>query len=332
MSIKFPKGRTFDALVVGRAGMDLYPQPDGSKIRSANLFQSDMGGSAGNTAVALARHGMRAALWSAFSRDPVGDFARQSLRAYKVDTSYCFDAPEGTRTSLALVENRLEGFETIIYRNNAADFAIKAGQIKLELLQSCRCLIISGTALAQEPSRSAVMQALQLARTAGCPSILDIDYRPYSWSSANEQQRVYSQAAQACDMLVGNDEEFGVMAGSLPAGVAAAQRLAREHGKVCVYKMGERGSVTYKQDERIATGVFPVQARKPVGAGDAFMGSLVAALLQDTELDVALRRGSAAAALVVSRFGCASAMPTTQELDEFMASHSEREAKLDAWH
>ena len=176
------------------------------------------------------------------------------------------------------------------------------------------------------------MQALQLARTAGCPSILDIDYRPYSWSSANEQQRVYSQAAQACDMLVGNDEEFGVMAGSLPAGVAAAQRLAREHGKVCVYKMGERGSVTYKQDERIATGVFPVQARKPVGAGDAFMGSLVAALLQDTELDVALRRGSAAAALVVSRFGCASAMPTTQELDEFMASHSEREAKLDAWH
>ena len=60
-------GRT--VLVVGRAGMDLYPLPDGSTIEAATGFVSDVGGSAGNIAVALARLGGKAALLSAFSDD-----------------------------------------------------------------------------------------------------------------------------------------------------------------------------------------------------------------------------------------------------------------------
>ena len=324
MIINFPTSeRKFDVLVVGRAGMDLYPQPDGSKINSASLFQSDMGGSAGNSAVALARHGLRVALWSAFSKDPVGDFARRSLASYSVDTRYCFEAPEGTRTSLALVENLLDGFETVIYRNDAADFSISPEQITEAILSDCRCLLISGTCLAQEPSRSAIFLALELAAVVSCPVVLDIDYRPYSWGSTDEQQQVYQDAALASDVIVGNDEEFAVMAGSMADGVQLAQYLAREADKTCIYKMGANGSITYEDDEQLRTGIYPVQARKPVGAGDAFMGSMLAALMQGIDLPQALRRGSAAAAMVVSAFGCASAMPDSAALEEFMASRQE---------
>ena len=318
MPITFPANRDYDALVVGRAGMDLYPQPDGTKTHAAGVFHADMGGSAGNTAVALARHGLRVGLWSAFSQDPVGDFARQQLEVYGVDTRYCFAAPEGTRTTLALVENRLEGFESVIYRNNAADFHIQAEQLRPEMLAASRCLIVSGTGLAQEPSRSAIFASLALARAHGCPSVLDIDYRPYSWASRAQEQEVYNQAARNCDIIVGNDEEFAVMAGSPAAGLATARALARDHVQICIYKMGERGALTLHRDGEFATGIFPVQARKPVGAGDAFMGSLMAALLAGADLPIAVRRGSAAAALVVSRFGCAGAMPTSAELEQFL--------------
>ena len=324
MIINFPTAkRKFDVLVVGRAGMDLYPRPDGSKINSAQLFQSDMGGSAGNSAVALARHGLRVALWSAFSKDPVGDFARQSLASYSVDTSYCFEAPEGTRTTLAMVENVLDGFETVLYRNNAADFCIRPQQITEAILSDCRCFLVSGTCLAQQPSRSAIFRALDLANEVNCPAVLDIDYRPYSWGSAEEEQQVYQNAARACDVIVGNDEEFAVMAGSMVGGVQMAQNLARDAGKTCVYKMGANGSITYQGDEQLRTGIYPVPARKPVGAGDAFMGSMLAALMQGIDLAQALRRGSAAAAMVVSAFGCASAMPNSAELEEFMGARQE---------
>ena len=61
-------------IVVGRAGIDLYPFPPGTQITSAKTFSSDIGGSAGNIAVALARSGQKVELLSSLSTDAIGDF------------------------------------------------------------------------------------------------------------------------------------------------------------------------------------------------------------------------------------------------------------------
>jgi hypothetical protein len=78
----WPADRPGPVFVVGRAGMDLYPIPVGSKIKMAHQFQADLGGSAGNIAVALARRGVPVQLLSAESADPAGDFVRAQLHAY----------------------------------------------------------------------------------------------------------------------------------------------------------------------------------------------------------------------------------------------------------
>ena len=318
MPIKFPPQRAFDVLVIGRVGMDLFAHPQGSSTDEANFFQADMGGSAGNTAVALARHNLNVALWSALSQDPVGAFARRMLENYGVDRRYCFDAPAGTRTTLAMVENRLENFQSVIYRNNAADFHIRREQISREILMDCRCLIVSGTALAQFPSREAIFRTLELAREAGCPSLLDLDHRPYTWNSLTEEQQIYTRAARLCDAVVGNNEEFAIVSGSPKTAEDSARMLAEKYCRFCIYKMGEHGSITFTKETSWRTGIFAVNACKPIGAGDAFMGTLVATLLKGDDLRSAVIRGSAAAALVVSKFGCAAAMPTNKELDIFL--------------
>jgi 5-dehydro-2-deoxygluconokinase len=71
----------------------------------------------------------------------------------------------------------------------------------------------------------------------------------------------------------------------------------------------------------VRTGVYPVRALKPTGAGDAFLGSLLAARAAGHGVTDAVLRGSAAAAIVVGRVGCAPAMPTTAELDAFLSAH-----------
>ena len=58
-------------LIVGRAGMDLYPEPPGTRITEATKFTADLGGSAGNIAVAIARHGRDAALVSVLALEIV---------------------------------------------------------------------------------------------------------------------------------------------------------------------------------------------------------------------------------------------------------------------
>src|SRR5262249_6329700 len=153
------------------------------EIELAEHFGSDVGGSAANIAVALARQGVRVALISPLSDDAVGRFVRATLDRYGVDTSRCRAVAGGYRTSLALAETRASDCEVVIYRNGAADFQLAAVDVDQDFVASASVLIVTGTALAVEPSRGAAMQAIDSARAAGTFVAFDIDYRPYSWTS-----------------------------------------------------------------------------------------------------------------------------------------------------
>ena len=122
-------------------------------------------------------------------------------------------------------------------------------------------------------------------------------------------------------MIVGNDEEFGFMAGGIEKGLDKARELARRPGRIVIYKMGEAGAITFADGAEFRTGIYPVTAVKPNGAGDSFMAGLLASLAEGYDLRTAVLRGSACASVVVSRPGCAPAMPTTQQLQDFLAGH-----------
>jgi 5-dehydro-2-deoxygluconokinase len=314
------KGGSF--LVIGRAGMDLMPDPPGTPIEAATRFVSALGGSSANIAAALTRQGCEAALLSCLSDDAVGRFCLAELDRYGIDRRHVRLTRGEARTSLALSESLLEGHQTVIYRNGAADFALTVADVEAVDVAAFSALVVTGTALAADPSRTATLRALELVRAAGLPLILDLDYRPYSWASRDEAARVCGQAAALCDIVVGNDVEFGVLAGDEAHGIDHAWRMASSGAQVVVYKMGEDGALTFAEGREIRTGIFPTTPLKPTGAGDAFLGAFLAALARGWDTGDALRRGSAAAAMVVGRVGCAPAMPDAEELDRFLAAHS----------
>ena len=308
------KGSRF--LVLGRAGMDFYADPPGTKLELANRFVSSLGGSAANIAVAIARLGGEASLFSAVSDDAVGRFILHQLRHYGIGVDHVGIELGQVRSSLAVVETRNDNCQNVIYRNGAADFEITEAAVTSVPFSNFDALIVTGTALAKHPSRSATLKAMALARAVGLNIILDVDYRPYSWTSAEEASAVGLQAVNLSDLIVGNDVEFDVLADGV-SGQVEAQKIAQQ-GMTVVYKMGERGAVTYQRDLKFETPIFPVTALKPTGAGDSFMGAMVTGLAAGLSMEQAVRRGAAAAAIVVSRVGCAPAMPTPAELDLFL--------------
>jgi 5-dehydro-2-deoxygluconokinase len=313
------RGKRF--LVLGRAGMDLYPDPPGTRIEDAVRMVACLGGSSGNIAAALARQGARVSMLTKLSDDAIGRFTRAELAKYGIDDAYVSVAGGGARTTLAFAETRVEDHQSVLYRNGAADFSLSVDDVAAVDFGAFDALIATGTALAMEPSRGAVLAAFDLARAAGVPVVLDIDYRPYSWPSAEVAAATYARAAGLCDVVIGNDVEFGVLAGSVGEGLARARELAAGSVQIVVYKRGEDGAVTFADGVEYRTGIYPVTALKPTGAGDAFMGSFICALADDVDVRGAVLRGSAAAAIVVGRVGCAPAMPTPSELNEFLAGH-----------
>ena len=308
-------------MVLGRAGMDLYADPPGAETEHAGAFTTALGGSSANIAVAIARQGGKASLVTAVSDDAIGRFVRNQLDDYGVDSAMVRTIGGQVRTSLALVETRLENCQSVIYRNGAADFEVTEEDVAAIDYTDFGAFITTGTCLAAEPSRTATFRAIDAARAAGIPVILDLDYRPYSWPTMADTGEICLRAANKADILVGNDEEFATLAGDREAGKQLAAKLAEQNNALVVYKMGERGSVTHDGPRTIETGIYRVDALKPTGSGDAFLGNFISALAAGRPLEESLRRGSAAAAMVVSTVGCAPAMPNARQLEEFMTHH-----------
>ena len=307
------------ALVVGRAGMDIYPVPDGTRIEDAESLVTDVGGSSGNIAVTIAKQGCRVMLMAAVSDDGVGRFVTRSLAGYGVDTRHCHVTTGLERTSLALAESTTESPDVVIYRNDAADLAITPEHADAVDMEAVGVIIITGTALSREPSRSACDRLLSRARAASCPVILDVDYRPQAWASLDEARQVLSAMAGEVDMPVANDEEFDIISGG--GGRLFAGELAA-NGALTLYKMGEGGCDILDRQAATHVGIFRVAALKPFGSGDAFLGTIIATLATGAGIEDAVRRGAAGAALAVSRRGCATAMPNGDEIDDFMSSRT----------
>jgi 5-dehydro-2-deoxygluconokinase len=306
-------------LVLGRCGMDFYADPPGTLIEEAERFTAALGGSAANIAAGIAKLGGTAALVSVVSNDAVGRYTVNQLRHYGVETQHVRSVGGEARNSLAVVETRNVDCQSVIYRNGAADFALSEDDVNDIPFKKYGALIVTGTALAAEPSCGAALRAIALARAAGIAVILDIDYRPYSWISDEDAATICVHAASLCDIVIGNDVEFAVMARN-GDGLAFARQLARKPSKIAVYKMGDKGSITLSDRQSFETGIDTVEALKPTGAGDAFMAGFVTGLATGLDLIASVRRGTAAAAITVTRVGCAPAMPAAEELDDFIAT------------
>jgi len=309
-------------VVIGRAGMDFYADPPGTKTEEAVNFFASLGGSSANICVAICKQGGNASLVTRVSDDAIGRYCLNQLDHYGIDRTHVHSEGGEYRNSLAVVESRIEDHQSIIYRNGAADFQMTIEDVEAVDYSAYAALITTGTVLAAEPSRSAAFRAFALAKEAGLPLIFDVDYRPYSWVSAEDAAETYSKAAELCDIIIGNDVEFGFVAGDYNRGLHKARDLAQSTASIVVYKKGELGAITITPDEEIKTGIYPVEALKPTGAGDSFMGGFIASMANGYDLKASVLRGSACAAIVVANVGCAPAMPTVDELETFLSSHA----------
>ena len=132
-------------LVIGRAGMDFFPHPAGTKTEEAVEFRSGLGGSAANTAAGICRFGGKADLVTCVSDDSVGRYCLNQLDHYGVGRSHIRSVGGEFRNSLAVYESRVEDHQTVIYRNGAADFEMSVEDIDAIDFSKFGALITAGT-------------------------------------------------------------------------------------------------------------------------------------------------------------------------------------------
>jgi len=333
------KERTLDLICMGRAAVDLYGEQIGSRLEDVQTFAKYLGGSPTNTAVGASRLGLRAGLISRVGDEHNGRFVRETLVREGVDVSCLATDPQRLTALVFLSIKDADTFPLLFYRQQCADMALCEDDIHPDYLASAQALVVSGTHLSQPVPRAACLKAMRAARAAGTKVVLDIDYRPVLWglTSPGLGERRYvasaavSEQLQAvlplCDLIVGTEEEVHIAGGTTDS-PAALRRLRELSAALLVMKRGPMGCVAFpgaipdELDAGIAGPGFPVEVYNVLGAGDAFMAGLLRGWVRGEPLADALRYANACGALVVSRHGCAPAMPSWDELAFFLAQGS----------
>jgi 5-dehydro-2-deoxygluconokinase len=312
-------GRTLDVLTFGRSGVDLYPQQIGVSLEDVESFGKYLGGTTANVAVAAARLGERTAIITGVGNDPFGRFVRRELRNLGVDDRYVVPNSEYA-TPVAFCEIfPPDDFPLWFYRKpSAPDLQITPDDIDFEAVRDTRLMWLSVSGLSEEPSRSAHFAVLA-ARERRRFTVLDLDYRPMFWETAEQATEQVQRALPYVTVAVGNREECEVAVGeSEPE--RAADALLAAGVELAVVKQGPDGVLAKTRSERVESPPIPIRPLNGLGAGDGFGGSLCHGLLAGWPLDKVLRRANAAGAIVASRLECSTAMPTESEIDLLLES------------
>lgn len=331
------QSRALDLIVLGRAAVDFYGQQVGARLEDETSMAKYLGGSSGNIAFGTARQGLKSAMLTRVGNEHMGRSVRETLSRAGVDVSHVVTDPERLTALVILGIKDQETFPLIFYRENCADMAISTEDFDADFIQSARALVITGTHFSTEQVNRVSRQAIEYARAGGVRTVLDIDYRPVLWGLTTrgdgETRFISSESVTAhlqsivplFDLIVGTEEEFHIAGGSTDT-LEALRNVRRVSDAVLVCKRGPlgcsvfTGSIPDDLDDGITVKGVRVDVLNVLGAGDAFMSGFLRGWIRGESYEQCCRYGNACGALVVSRHGCAPAMPTAEELDYYIAN------------
>ena len=332
--------KTLDVICIGRVAVDLYGQQIGSRLEDMSSFAKYLGGSSGNVAYGTARLGLQSAMLARVGNEHLGLFLRETLQGVGCDTTHLITDPQRLTALAILGIKDKETFPLVFYRDNCADMALTSADISEAFIASAHALAITGTHLSHPQTREAVLTALDYAGKHNLKRCLDIDYRPVLWGLTNpgdgETRYIASDTVSVnlqavlphFDLIVGTEEEFHIAGGSTNTREALLRVRSLTHATL-VCKRGAMGCAVFdgdipaSLDQGITVEGIRVEVLNVLGAGDAFMSGLLRGYLRGKTWQQACTYANACGALVVSRHGCAPAMPTFEELTYYLA-HAEQ--------
>jgi ribokinase len=289
----------WDVVVVGSANLDVVlrvaavPAPGETVLASGRSLGP--GGKGANQAVAAARSGARTALVACLGDDDGAAVLRAGLADAGVDLSLVRTSPSGTGTAYVVVDDVGEN----------AIVVDAAGNADLRVLHDPDRAALGAATVVLAQLEVPVEVVTEAATAARGLVVLN----------AAPARALPDALLDAVDVLVVNEHEAGVVAGS-PRGLEAAVERLLERVPEVVVTLGAAGALLADRDgSRRLPGLPAREVVDTTGAGDVFCGALAAARARGSSTLDAARLAQAAASLSVERAGAARSTPTLAEAE-----------------
>jgi sugar/nucleoside kinase (ribokinase family) len=307
-------------IVVGDANVDLVIRlPERKTDMTPSVPQLFGGGSAANTAVALARLGVPTAFGGAVGDDGYGRYVRDDLKAEGIDVAgLCTISDAFTPMVIAMIDPDGERHIVVWPPERGADNRLKPDNIDHRQIAGAAWLHTSGMCLRASPVREAVLHAMQIASEACVPVSLDLNLRLELWGWRDDIRETIERAIALADVVFGSAEEEIIPVARV-ASVEAAAHIISGGARIVVARRGKEGALAASPGGTQHASAFAVTPVDLLGAGDAFNGGFIAARLAGRTIAESLRWGNAVAALKITQPG-ARGLPSRAEVEALLAT------------
>jgi fructokinase len=266
-------------LCFGDAIVDLICHRPVNSLDEADAFVPSPGGVISNVAVTAARRGAAVSFAGGAGDDRWGRWLHERLAGAGVDLRW-FDLAQGHSTAVAFTTVDAHGEPSWdLYGDGVAASLSALDGLLLGAVEATDALLFTSNTLADKSAAQLTMAARERALELGRPVVFDPSVRQHRWRNSP------SGAAAACNACVPgaflvkcNAVEARLMTGEERPEAAAASLLAGGAQHVIV-TLGAGGAILRAKGMKIdARAVRPARLLSTIGAGDVFLGVLVAQL------------------------------------------------------
>lgn len=182
------------------------------------------------------------------------------------------------------------------------------------------CIDMSDIEIALKGAKSGDMLLLQ-NEINGLPEIFALAHKKglqIVFNPSPFHDNIWELPLEYVGLWLLNETEGRVLSGRSETKEILNTLQERYPGSRILLTLGAQGSVFRDGNQEFSQPVFPVKAADTTGAGDTYTGFFLASLAEGRPVTEAMRRAAAASAIVVSRMGAASAIPSLDEVREFL--------------
>ncbi len=310
--------RVFKVICLGNVLVDVLAKPVDRLPKRGSLLpveriELSMGGCASNTAIVLARLGVKVDLWGKLGLDDFGDYALKQLKREGIGVSGIRLSKE-VSTSATIVVVHSDAQRSFLH-SMAANDEIGPKDIRFSAFDGASHLHVGGYFLFPALDGPRMAKILKAAQQKGLTTSLDT-----AWDLSGRWLKTLKPCLPYLGYFMPSEREVKMMLGHTnPA--KAAKTFQKMGAKNVVLKLGEKGSYMLAESgEEIRVPAFKTKVVDTTGAGDAFCAGFIKGLSMGSDLKEALRLGNAAGAAAVTALGATAGIKSFVQMKRSLGS------------
>ncbi len=314
-------------LCFGEILVDFIANDAGKPLYESEVFVKKPGGSPFNVAVGLSRLGRKVSFLGKLGGDPFSKFLFQMLKGESIDTSFLVISKEFKTSLVFIARDRAGSPDFVFYRDHPADTSLTYEEIRLPVSRFS-LFHFGSMAVVFEPLRSTSLRVMEDFVRQKIPVSFDPNVRPNIIKNRNNFIKDFFHIAENVTILKLSHQDLSYIFPGEPVD-KVIHKIPLKKDSLLFVTMGEKGCLVHFENNQYVVPAFPIDVVDTTGCGDAFMAAVIFKYTEKPPTTVKEAKdiavfANAVAALVTTRIGAASAMPTLDEVKRFLESRSTR--------